>query len=358
MSRLLRLRALIPILLALGLTAFGVRAYLRSIPRPLPGSPRPVIVYIKPKTSVQEIAAQLKEAGVIRHPWAFLAVAYLQGSLKRLQAGEYDFAGNASILEILRKLESGRVVTHQVTLPEGITAQGIASLLADEKLVDPARFVALTEDAAFAGALGVHANRLEGYLFPDTYRLTRGMTEEEVIRLMVERFRQALPPDFTQEAERLHLTRHQVITLASLIEKEAQLSEERPLISAVFHNRLRLKMPLQSDPTAVYLAPRAPGRITATDLQRPSVYNTYLFAGLPPGPIANPGLASIEAALHPARAPYLYFVAKNDGSHFFSRTLDQHQRAVRLYQSSRSGESRAPGAGVSTRSVNLARRTE
>jgi UPF0755 protein len=356
MIRFRGVSALIPLLLVLGVTVIGVQAYLRARPRPAEHSAAPVIVYIKPKTSVQDIAAALREAGVIRHRWAFLAVAYLQGSLKRLQAGEYEFPGNASILDILRKLESGRVVTHQVTLPEGITVQEIASLLAGEKLVDPERFVALCEDPAFASGLGIHAKRLEGYLFPDTYRLTRGMAEEEIIRLMVERFRQALPADFAADAERLHLTLHGVVTLASLIEKEARLGEERPLVSAVFHNRLRLKMPLQSDPTAVYLAPRVPGRITAADLQRASPYNTYLFPGLPAGPIANAGLASLVAALRPARAPFLYFVAKNDGSHFFSRTLEQHQRAVRLYQGSRAGEGRAPASSEGTHAAALGRR--
>ena len=342
MSRVRALAGLVPILVALTVTAWGVHAYLRAGPRPDAQPPHSVIVYIKPKTGVQEIASLLSEAGVIRHRWAFLAVAYLQGALKRLQAGEYEFSTDASILDVLRKLGSGRVVTHQVTLPEGITVQEIATLLAGENLVDPARFTALCDAPAFAASLRVPAKRLEGYLFPDTYRLTRGMSEEEIIRLMVDRFRQALPPDFAAGAERLHLTPHEVVTLASLIEKEARLAEERPLVSAVFHNRLRINMPLQSDPTAVYLAPRSPGRITAADLQRASPYNTYLFAGLPPGPIANPGFASIIAALQPARAPYLYFVAKNDGSHFFSRTLEQHQRAVRQYQGARGIEGRAP----------------
>ncbi len=342
------LRRLIPFLLAFLLTAVGVRTYLQTAP-PTPGATGAVraIVYIKPKTGVQEIAATLRDAGIIRNTWAFLATAYLQGSLKRLRSGEYEFHSGMTLLEILQKLEAGRVVTHHVTIPEGFTAQDIAKLLATEQLVDPERFLALVEDPELAARLNVPAPRLEGYLFPDTYRLTRGMAEDEIIRRMVTRFHQSIPEDFDVQAARLEMEMHAVVTLASLVEKEALLDAERPIIAAVFHNRLRQRMPLQSDPTAIYMVPRKPGRITASDLQRKSPYNTYLVQGLPPGPIASPGLASIRAALNPAPVNFLYFVAKNDGSHQFSRTLEQHNQAVRLYQGSgRSAsepESRAVG---------------
>jgi UPF0755 protein len=328
-----RLRGIVPFLLAFVLTAVGIRTYLQSTPPASGLAPAaPTVVYIKSKTGVQDIALLLQEAGVIRSTWTFLALAYLQGSLKRLQSGEYEFTSGMSLFEILQKLESGRVVTHQVTIPEGFTAEDIAKLLAGERLADRDRFLALVQDPMVAARLEVAAARLEGYLFPDTYRLTRGMGEEEIIRVMVGRFRQSVPPDFRERAARLRMDPHEVVTLASLIEKEARLNAERPVISAVFHNRLRQRMPLQSDPTAVYMVPRGPGRITASDLQRRSPYNTYLVQGLPPGPIANPGLASLQAALNPAPVNYLYFVAKNDGSHFFSRTLEQHQQAVRVYQ--------------------------
>jgi UPF0755 protein len=328
-----RLRGIVPFLLAFVLTAVGIRTYLQSTPPTSGLAPAAAtVVYIKPKTGVQDIALLLQDAGVIRSTWTFLALAYLQGSLKRLQSGEYEFTSGMSLFEILQKLESGRVVTHQVTIPEGFTAEDIAKLLAGERLADRDRFLALVQDPMVAARLEVAAARLEGYLFPDTYRLTRGMGEEEIIRVMVGRFRQSVPPDFRERAARLGMDPHEIITLASLIEKEARLNAERPVISAVFHNRLRQRMPLQSDPTAVYMVPRGPGRITASDLQRRSPYNTYLVQGLPPGPIANPGLASLQAALNPAPVNYLYFVAKNDGSHFFSRTLEQHQQAVRVYQ--------------------------
>lgn len=329
-----RFRGLSAILLALVLTAVGVRTYLQSDGDRLlgAGGGPGTIVYIKPRTGVQEIAQTLREAGIIQSRWAFLALAYLQGSLTRLQAGEYEFTPGMSLLEILRKLEAGRVITHQVTIPEGFTAQDIARLLAGERLVNVERFTALAKDLQLVESLDVPGDSLEGYLFPDTYRLTRGMGEEEILRIMVARFHQALPKDFDLQAERLGLDLHSVVTLASLIEKEAKLDRERPIVAAVFHNRLRRNMPLQSDPTAVYGAPGPRRRITSLDLRRKTPYNTYLKAGLPPGPIANPGQASLLAALNPARVSFLYFVAKNDGTHFFSRTLEQHAQAVRKYQ--------------------------
>lgn len=329
-----RFRGLSAVVFALAMTAIGVRTYLQSDAAGLTGRGLgpPTVVYIQPKTRVQEIARILREAGVIQSRWVFLAVAYLQGSLTRLQAGEYEFTPGMPILEILRKLEAGQVVTHQVTIPEGFTAHDIARLLAGEHLVDPDRFMALVRDGKFAESLGVPGNTLEGYLFPDTYRLTRGMVEEEVLRIMVSRFLQAVPKDLEHRAQRLGLDAHSIVTLASLIEKEVRLDRERPVVAGVFYNRLRRNMPLQSDPTAVYGAVGPRQRITPLDLRRRSPYNTYLKAGLPPGPIANPGLASIQAALNPARVNFLYFVAKNDGSHFFSRTLEQHMQAVRKYQ--------------------------
>lgn len=334
-----RIRGVSAVFLTLAMTAVGVRTYLQSdVTRFSVGGTGPsTIVYIKPKTGVQEIAQNLRDAGVIQSRWAFLSLAYLQGSLTRLHAGEYEFTRDMSLREILRKLEMGRVVTHQVTIPEGVTAQDIARLLASERLAEADRFMALVKDPKFAESLGVPGRSMEGYLFPDTYRLTRGMGEEEIVRVMVARFRQAVPKDIASQARRLGMDVHSVITLASLIEKEVMLDSERPVVSAVFHNRLRRNMPLQSDPTAVYGAAGARRRVTALDVRRKSPYNTYLRLGLPPGPIGNPGLASITAALNPSRVNYLFFVAKNDGTHFFSRTFEQHAQAVRKYQKGTEG---------------------
>jgi UPF0755 protein len=330
-------------MLALALTAVGVRTHLQSeVSQPLETtSGSSTIVYIKPRTGVQEIAQILRDAQVIQSRWAFLALAYIQGSLTRLHAGEYEFTRGMSLRAILQKLEAGRVITYQVTIPEGFAAQDIARLLAGERLVDYDRFMAVVNDPKVVESLGFSGGALEGYLFPDTYRLTRGTKEEEIIRIMVNRFREAAPKDIEAQAKRLNLDVHAVVTLASLIEKEAKLDRERPLVAAVFHNRLRRNMPLQSDPTAVYGSPGPRRKITPLDLRRKSAYNTYLIPGLPPGPITNPGLASLMAALNPAPVKFLYFVSKNDGSHSFSWTLSQHAEAVRRYQGR--GEGGSPG---------------
>lgn len=335
---------IVPILLFLLPTALGIWTYLALEEGPI--GPRAEeqarIVFIPPGTGVREIAMALERAGVIRSRWPFLALAYLQGSLRRLHAGEYEFRASISLGEILRLLESGKVVTHQVTIPEGFTAGEIGRLLSLEGLGDEGRFVAVVRDPAFAGALGLGADSLEGYLFPDTYRLAKGMTEEEVARIMVSRFRQVVGPEIQARARQMGWDLHGVVILASLIEKEAKTEAERRLVSSVFHNRLRRGMPLQSDPTAVYGRPRPNRRITRADLQVQSPYNTYLRQGLPPGPIASPGLAAVQAAVNPAQANYLYFVSKNDGTHFFSRTLEEHARAVRKYQGAREDQE-APG---------------
>jgi len=328
------LRGVTTVLLALAVTAIGVRTYLQSNPIPLlgAGAGPPIVVYIQPGTGVQEIAQQLKNEGVIRSRRAFLALAYLKGAIRRLHAGEYEFTRNMSLFEVLGKLESGRVVTHQVTIPEGFTVQEIARLLAGERLVNAERFVALAGDPEVASRLGVPAGRLEGYLYPDTYRLNRGMGEEEILRIMVARLRQLLPEDYADRAKRLGLDVHGAITLASLVEKEVRQDRERAIVAAVFLNRLQRQMPLQSDPTTVYDIPDFRRRIRPEDLRRPSPYNTYLNSGLPPGPIANPGLGSLTAVVNPAPVNYLYFVSKNDGTHYFSRTLEEHSDAIRRYQ--------------------------
>jgi UPF0755 protein len=221
---------------------------------------------------------------------------------------------------------------HQVTIPEGLAGQQIAELLADRGLVDRDRFVSLLRDRETLGRFGLEGESLEGYLFPDTYRVVKGLNEEAIAQRMVRRFQEMFGPEEQARARELQMTVPEVVTLASLIEREAHVPEERPLISSVFHNRLRRGMPLQSDPTVMYALSRFSGRLTKANLQAPSPYNTYLRQGLPPGPIANPGRASIMAALYPASSRYLYFVSKNDGTHAFSTTLREHDARVRRYQ--------------------------
>jgi UPF0755 protein len=305
---------MIPVFFLLVVQVIGMQSYLAS-----QSEEGERFVYIEPGTGTLGIAKVLKKKGVIRHGFLFLLLASLRGSHGRLKPGEYEFSPRMSLLEVLKKLEEGRVVVHQAVIPEGFTVKEISRLLANMGLADEGRFLAIASD-------------LEGYLFPDTYYLTRGMSEEAIVQMMLNRFRQVFGPAGAERAKALGMSVREVVTLASLVEKEAKVSGERVLISAVFHNRLRYGMPLQSDPTVIYALPQFTGHLRRVDLSIPSPYNTYLHKGLPPGPIANPGRSSILAVLYPANVDYLYFVSRNDGTHVFSRTLAEHERAVRRYQ--------------------------
>jgi UPF0755 protein len=236
--------------------------------------------------------------------------------------------------EIMTAMRQGKVFRHVLTIPEGITLRDIAGLLTDKELGEAKPLLALGQDKNFLTAVGLSSTSLEGYAFPDTYHIPRGLSAQVLLTLMVRNFHKHYTADMATQAQRLGLTQHQVVTLASLIEKEAQHDAERPLIAAVFHNRLRRGMRLQCDPTVIYaLGERFDGNLRKDDLQLDSPYNTYRYAGLPPGPIANPGQRALEAAVNPAAVDYLYFVATgNDGRHVFSKSLQEHNTAVRQYQ--------------------------
>jgi UPF0755 protein len=326
---------------ALLLVAVGsAAAFLAARPAGAAGeSPR--VVVIPWGAGARQIAGVLADGGVIRSRWAFLALAAVRGNLRLLKPGEYAFAMPASLPEVEAALAEGRTVTHLVTVPEGFTLREVAARLSSAALADADRIQALALDEAFIRSVGLDAPSLEGYLFPDTYRLSKGIPEEDILRRMVGRFHEVFGGPEEGRAQALGLDRHAIVTLASIIEKEARVEEERRLISAVFHNRLRRQMPLQADPSILYSYPERRGRLTQADLRRPDLYNTYTKPGLPPGPIANPGRASLQAALDPAPVDHLYFVARQDGTHAFSRTLAEHERAVRRYQRPR----REGGAG-------------
>lgn len=208
----------------------------------------------------------------------------------------------------------------------------IADLLAQQQITDRVEFLRLTKDAAFIKGLGIAADTLEGYLYPDTYKFPRPSAAKDVVRAMVDQLGQVFNEELRSRAKDLHLTQHEVLTLASVIEKETGAGDERPQISSVFHNRLKKRIPLQSDPTVIYGLTNFDGNLHKKDLSHPSPYNTYRWTGLPPGPIANPGAHSIRAALYPVPSAYLYFVSKNDGTHQFSATLMEHNKAVEKYQ--------------------------
>jgi UPF0755 protein len=232
---------------------------------------------------------------------------------------------------ILKKLVAGDVDYLKFSLPEGYSIHQAAELLEQKGYFKRSGFLEKCRDTALLGRLGLSGPSVEGYLFPATYNLARGGSEEQLISQMVGQFEKRYAELAAGGAGAGGLSRHAVVTLASLIEKEAVSADEKPLISSVFHNRLRIGMPLQSDPTAVYGVRAFAGKVTRADIDRPSPYNTYLIKGLPPGPIGNPGAGALEAALHPAATQYLYFVARQDGTHQFSRTLEEHNRAVHRY---------------------------
>lgn len=290
------------------------------------------IVIIPEGSSFQQVANLLKQEGLIRSRSAFLLLGKARDSAKKVRPGEYELDAGMTPDDILAKLLAGKVVLHPVTVPEGYTLAQIADVLAQQQLTDPTEFSTLVRDRAFIASLGIEADSLEGYLFPETYNFPRGVKAKDVIRAMVDELHRVWTPDLQEQAARLRLSRHQVLTLASVIEKETGAKDERELIAAVFHNRLRKKIPLQSDPTVIYGLPTFDGNIHKRDLSSPSPYNTYRVQGLPPGPIASPGAHAIKATLFPAPAPYLYFVSRNDGTHQFSSTLEEHNRAVEKYQ--------------------------
>ncbi|NIO09634.1 MAG: endolytic transglycosylase MltG [Deltaproteobacteria bacterium] len=302
-----------------------------------PSQDRPGVVELKVDRGEPffMVVKRLKENGVINNEKLFTLWARMWSLDKRIHWGVYRFDLPMAPRKVLDQMVLGRGVFHRITVPEGLTQKDIARLLEKEGLVTSASFLKTAKNPEILPKLGIKADHVEGYLFPDTYYFPPSATEEDILMAMVERFRESYSPVIAEQAELLGLDRHEVVTLASLVEKEAGVEAERPLVSAVFHNRLRGKIPLQSDPTVIYGLKEFTGNLTRKDLRRPSPYNTYLIRGLPPGPICNPGLSSLQAAVAPAEVPYLYFVSKNDGTHFFSKTIREHNNAVNQYQKSR-----------------------
>ena len=328
-SRMTFLRLAALLFLAM-LGALGVVAWVAVSPGP-PLPPDGASVVIREGDGVAEIARRLEAARLVRSALLFRAQARLSGRDRTIQPGVYRFDDAATTNEILQRLADG-VAPIEVTIPEGYTVREIAKLVADRGLGNTDTLLCLADDPEFLLAAGVLGPQLEGFLFPDTYRFAPGTDAGEVLATMVRRFHERFDADRHRRASERGLTVNQVLTLASIIEKETGKPEERPLIAAVFANRLKIGMPLQSDPTVIYGLPAFDGNLTRAHLAYPSPYNTYVVGGLPPGPIANPGLAAIDAALAPADSAALYFVSRNDGSHAFSSTLAEHNRAVNRFQ--------------------------
>lgn len=292
-------------------------------------------VEILPGAQADAIAQRLIDAGVVQDRWSFRFALWQSGSDRHLQAGEYRFDRPLTAIEVAEKLVRGQVHLRPITFPEGLTIADMARIFEAEGFGSAASFIEASDRSALVAALDPDAPNLEGYLFPDTYALPRDATAGDLVRLMVERFERAFDEDLRRRAAERELSIREVVTLASIIQAETAKLEERGLVSAVFTNRLRLGMALQCDPTVIYalrLAGLYDGNLTREDLDFDSPYNTYRYAGLPPGPIAAPGGELIHAALHPADVGYLYFVSRNDGSHVFASSLREHNRNVQEYQ--------------------------
>jgi UPF0755 protein len=319
------------VLLLLCLSAAGMWWELGPVG---PGPSR--IVAIPPGATTRQIGELLTRAGLLRSPRALVVAARLRRAGARLRHGEYALAPTQGALEIVDVLIQGRGLLHRVTIPEGFTIRQIAEALAVAGVAQRERFIELATRGgrrfARASLAGLPTGSLEGYLFPDTYHLPRSLDEEAVIGIMLDRFDAAVDTTLRDAARARGLTLHQLLTIASMVERETRRAEERPVIAGVIYNRLARGMRLEIDATVLYALGRHKDRVTLADLEVESPYNTYRREGLPPGPIASPGLAAIAAAARPAEVAYLYYVLKPDGSHHFSRTLAEHQAAVRRYQ--------------------------
>ncbi|KPK99733.1 MAG: hypothetical protein AMJ91_06595 [candidate division Zixibacteria bacterium SM23_73_3] len=286
-----------------------------------------VSVVIEQGDSMTRIVQRLNEADLIKDGTGLLVLSKLLGKDRYIQAGRYDFMRGTTLYSVWDKLIRGDVALNEVTIPEGLTIKQVAGILKREMQIDSSKFMRVAMDGKFAKSMGISASNLEGYLFPDTYKFSWGTPIEKVVRILVEQFKKTFTDSLTRRAEEISFSLAEVVILASMIEAEARDGEERDLISAVYHNRLKRGMLLQCDPTVIYALPELDRQLLLKDLEIDSPYNTYKYPGLPPGPICNPGRASILAALYPADANYLYFVATGDGSHIFSTTLRQHNNA-------------------------------
>jgi UPF0755 protein len=288
-------------------------------------------IKIRRGMGLAQIADSLAARGVVQNSESFVTAVKLSRRAGQLKAGKYIIPQRSSNLDLITLFVSGKAARQRLTIPEGVTAEAIAGLLQRELEIDSTAVMALVNDKSFIDDLDIDAPSLEGYLYPNTYQFYWGDTPRDVIALLVDEFHKRVPDSLVARAELMGLSLHQTITLASIIEGEARVDSERAVISAVYWNRLRKGMRLQADPTIQYLIPGPPRRVLNRDLEIDSPYNTYRYAGLPPGPVNNPGINSVLAALYPRSAGYLYFVARGDGSHIFSYTLEQHNAAKREF---------------------------
>jgi UPF0755 protein len=309
-----------------------VREVYQYADRPADANAKEKILIILPGQNITQISTNLHEIGVITSPIKFKILSRLMRLDKKLKPGEYAVSASMSPNTILDKILNGRTILYRVTVPEGYNLSQISTVIAKSNLRIYNEFYQSASDPVLTRQLGVDADTFEGYLFPDTYFFSKGVTSRKIIQTMLGRFQSVFTKEWKNQAKKLGFSIHQIVTLASIIEKETGMPDERPVISSVFHNRLKKGMQLESDPTVIYSINDFDGNITREHLNEQTPYNTYKISGLPPGPIANPGKEALKAALFPVDTPYLYFVSKRDKTHKFSTNVEEHNRAVKKYQ--------------------------
>jgi UPF0755 protein len=288
---------------------------------------------IPPGMNLTDISQLLADNGLIRSSLKFRLLARSQNLGSRIQAGEYELRSNMTPSEILGILVQGKIKLNRITIPEGFTLKQIAAAVEAAGLSHAADVKKAAADPEILKQFAIPGTTAEGYLFPETYFLAPKTSAEAIVRAMLRRFETVFSDEMDQRAQALGFSRHEVITLASIVEKETGNAKEYPIIASVFHNRLKKGMRLESDPTVIYgIGDSYDGNITRKHLTTPTPYNTYVISGIPPGPIASPGKEALDGVLNPADTPYLYFVSKNDGSHHFSKTYAEHRRMVHKYQ--------------------------
>jgi UPF0755 protein len=321
-----------------GLTLSCFIYVLVQLLTPLPIGNRNIEIEIHKGSTFRQAVEIFAKQKVLPDKNIFLFIGRITGIDRKIRAGFYNIYKSMNSLDLMRILRKGQVIEYEIRIIEGDSLREIGDKLTENGIISKEDFRKLSTDKSFLASYRIHAPSFEGYLFPDTYKIPKGMDPKEAIGMMINRMREKFSGGLVARAKEIGLSEREVLTLASIIEKEAIMDVDRPLISAVYHNRLKKKMQLQADPTAIYGIKSSRERITLEDIRRKTRYNTYAINGLPPGPIASPGMKSIVAALYPANAPYLYFVSNNDGTHHFSVTASEHEAAVRAYREKKEAE--------------------
>ena len=305
---------------------------------PLPMGNKNIEVRVPKGSSFRQTVEIFAKEGLIRDKNLFLFVGRISRIDRKIRAGYYSIYRTMNSLDLLKVLRRGQIIEYEVTIVEGDSLREVGEKLSEKGIAEKERFNRLSSDKDFLSSYRIEAPSLEGYLFPDTYKIPKGMDPSEAIGMMINKMREIFSEKLKTRAAEIGFSEREVLTLASIVEKEAVTDDERPLISAVYHNRLKRRTPLQADPTAIYGIKSSKEKITSEDIRRKTPYNTYSIKGLPPGPIACPGEKSILAALYPAKVPYIYFVSNNDGTHHFSVSAEEHQNAVRAYRAKKQME--------------------